>query len=235
VFAVTVKEIAAPGDAVIDDEFAKSLGLESLDKLKEAVKEQIGREDNAASRRKVKRVLLDRLDEAYTFDLPPSLVEQEFAIIWQNIQSDMERAGRTFADEGTTEEAAKADYQKIANRRVRLGLLLAEIGEKNQVQVTDEEVNRALIERVRQFPGQERQVFEFYRKNQQAMAELRAPLFEEKVVDYILELATVSEKEVSREALFKEEDEADAPAEAKTEEKPKKKATKKAAAEPASE
>jgi trigger factor len=220
VFAVTVKLVSAPGSVTVDDAFAKTLGMESLDKLKDAIRDQIGRDYNMVSRAKVKRKLLDALDSSYTFELPPTLVDQEFEIVWRNVTNEMQQNGKSFADEDTTEEAAKADYRKIAERRVRLGLLLAEVGEKAQVQITDEEVNRALIERVRQFPGQERQVYDFYRNNPNMLAELRAPLFEEKVVDYILELANVTEKTVDKATLTATDEAEEAPA-AKTK-KPKK-------------
>jgi trigger factor len=145
---------------------------------------------------------LDALDERHKFDLPPALIEQEFDNIWKTVQNDLETQGRTFADEDTTEEKAKEEYRKLAERRVRLGLVLAEIGEKNQIKVTDEEVSRAVVERARQFPGQEQQIWDYYRQNQQALASLRAPIFEEKVVDYLLELASVNDKETTREELF---------------------------------
>jgi trigger factor len=205
-FAVTAKSVQAPGSVEVNDEFAKSLGLESLAQLKEAIRGRLQNEHQAASRRKVKRVLLDALDARHQFELPPSLVEEEFENVWNTITGDLKTQKRSFEDEGTTEEAARAEYRKLAERRVRLGLVIAEIGDKNQIKVTDEEVSRAVVERARQFPGQEQQVWEYYRKNAQAVASLRAPLFEEKVVDYLLELATVSDKEVSREALFKEDE-----------------------------
>ncbi len=205
-FEVTAKAVHAPGTVALDDAFAKTLGLESLDKLKEAVKGRLQQEHNAATRRKVKRSLLDALDGLHQFELPPSLIEEEFANVWRTVETDLANANRTFADEGTSEEEAKAEYRKLAERRVRLGLVLAEIGEKNKIQVNDEELSRAAVERARQFPGQEQQVWNYYRKNPQALASLRAPIFEEKVVDYLLELASVSEKEVSREELFKEEE-----------------------------
>ncbi len=208
-FDVVVKEVAAPGTATIDDEFAKGLGLESLDKLKEILRGQIESQYGAMTRQKIKRQLLDKLDEHYSFDLPEKLVETEFDGVWQQVQADMERNGKSFEDEDTTEEAAKADYRKIAERRVRLGLVLSEIGEKNSIEVTEDEVKKALYDRVRQFPGQEQQVFEFYQKNQQALASLRAPIYEEKVVDYILELAKVTDKTVSKEELMAEEGEDD--------------------------
>ncbi|GGF56171.1 trigger factor [Azorhizobium oxalatiphilum] len=206
-FAVTAKGIEAPGDLAIDDEFAKTLGLESLDKLKENVRERISKEHEGATRQRVKRQLLDALDAGHKFDVPPTLVEQEFEGVWNQVQQDLTQQNRTFADEGTTEEDARAEYQKIAERRVRLGLVLAEIGERNNIQVSDDEVTRAVVERARQFPGQEQQVWDYYRRNAQAMASLRAPLFEEKVVDFLLELANVTEKQVSREELYKEDEE----------------------------
>jgi trigger factor len=202
-FDVTAKSIEAPREVTIDDEFAKSLGMESLDKLKEAVKDRIKREHDGASRAKLKRALLDALDEKHKFEVSPSLLEQEFENLWKTAQDELKNQGRTFADEGTTEDAAREDYRKIADRRVRLGLVLAEIGEKNNIKVTDEEVNRAFSERLRQFPGQEQRIYEYYKSNPEALANLRAPIFEEKVVDFILELAKVSEKSVSREELYR--------------------------------
>jgi trigger factor len=206
VFEVTAKSIEAPGEVTIDDAFAKSLGLETLDKLKDAIKDRLTREHAAASRQKLKRVLLDRLDELHKFDAPPTMVEDEFNNVWKTVLSDLESSGKSFADEGTTEEKAKAEYRAIADRRVRLGLVLAEIGEKNNIKVNDEELSRAAADRARQFPGQEQQVWEYYRKNPQALASLRAPIYEEKVVDFIVELASVTDKPVSRDELFREEE-----------------------------
>jgi trigger factor len=205
-FAVTAKSVEAPGTVKADDDFAKSLGLDSLDKLKDAVKQRIAQEHTAVSRRKLKRVLLDELDRTHKFEPPPTLVEDEFERVWKTVVDELESEKKTFADENTTEEAAKAEYRAIAERRVRLGLLLAEIGEKNKIAVSEEELNRSLMERVRQFTGQEQQVWDYYRQNPQALAELRAPLFEEKVVDFLVELATVTDSKVSREELFKEEE-----------------------------
>ncbi|MCO5092962.1 trigger factor [Bosea sp. (in: a-proteobacteria)] len=222
-FEVTVTDVQGPDAVKIDDELAKSFGMESLDKLKEAVREQIGRDFTVQSRRKLKKGLLDALDGKYAFDLPPTLVEQEFASVWSQVEADMKQANKTFADEDTTEDAARADYRRIAERRVRLGLVLAEIGEQAKVQISDEEVTQALIERARQFPGQEKQVWEFYRKNPQALAEIRAPIFEEKVVDHLLGQVKVADETVSREALFADDEAEDA-----TEAKPKKAAGKKA-------
>ncbi|CAM5767049.1 trigger factor [Labrys miyagiensis] len=227
-FDVKVKAVQAAGELVIDDELAKSVGLELLDKLKEVIKTSIENEYASVSRSKVKRQLLDALDAKYSFDLPPTLFQQEFDNVWLQVEREMAQSGRTFEQENTTEEAAKEDYRKIAARRVRLGLVLAEIGESNKIQVTEEEATRAVIERARQFPGQERQIWEFYTKNPQAIAELRAPIFEDKVVDYILGQADVTEDKVSKEELFKEDDEEATPA-AAAEEKPAKAKKTKAA------
>ncbi len=209
-FAVTVKAIEKPGDRAIDDEFAKMVGFEDLAKLKAAVSDRLKSEYAAASRRKVKRSLLDALDEKHAFDLPQTLVDQEFESVWRQVSQDLESRGKTFTDEETTEEKAREEYRAIAERRVRLGLVLAEIGEKAQIKVSDEEVSRAVVERARQFPGQEQQVWDYYRKTPQALASLRAPIFEEKVVDYILELADVTEKTVSKDDLFKDNEDEEA-------------------------
>jgi trigger factor len=205
-FAVTAKNIAAPGAIGIDDEFAKGFGFESLDKLKEAVRANMAGEYAKATRDKLKRALLDVLDERYTFDLPEGLVSQEFNNIWQQVLAEQKSAGKTFADEGTTEEAAQAEYRQIAARRVRLGLVLAEVGEKAGVKVPDEEVSQALIARARQYPGQEKQVWEFYRKYPERLGEIRAPLFEEKVVDHIIAQAQISERTVDKEELFRNDE-----------------------------
>jgi trigger factor len=205
-FAVTVKSVDTPGAVTIDDALAKQLGMESLAKLKEAVKGRLAQDHAAASRRRLKRALLDALDERHKFDLPPTLVDQEFTNVWQAVESDLKAQGRTLADEGTTEDKAKEEYRKIAERRVRLGLVIAEIGEKNAIKVTDDEVTRAVVERARQFPGQEQRVWDYYRNDPNALASLRAPIFEEKVVDFLVELVKVNDKKVTREELYKEDE-----------------------------
>jgi len=205
-FETTATLIEAPGETVIDDEFAKTLGLESLDKLKEAVRERMKAEYAALSRQRVKRKLLDRLDEAHRFDPPPSLVEDEFKLMWDSIKAEMASTGKSFADEDTTEDKAMEDYRRIADRRVRLGLVLSEIGEKNAITVTDDEVSRAVVERARQMPGREKEVWDFYRSNPQALAQLRAPIYEDKVVDFLLELAKVTDKPVGRDELLKDDE-----------------------------
>ena len=187
-------------------------GLKQLEVLLrpiyEALKERIAVEHVGMSRQKIKRELLDELDARHKFEPPPSLVEDEFDRVWKSVQGEMENEKKTFADEGTTEDKAKAEYRAIAERRVRLGLVLAEIGEKNTITVTDEELNRALTEQARRFAGQEQRVWDYYRQNPQAVAALRAPIYEEKVVDFLLELADVTQKKVSRDELYKEDDSA---------------------------
>ena len=209
-FVVTAKSIETPGEVTLDDAFAKSLGLESLAKLRDAVKDRLTREHAGASRQKLKRALLDELDKRHKFEPPPSLVEEEFDRVWKSVLQEMEKEQKTFTDENSTEETAKAEYRAISERRVRLGLVLAEIGEKNKITVTEDELTRAVTEQARQFPGQEQRVWDYYRQNPQAVAGIRAPIYEEKVVDFLLELAEVTEKKVPREDLYKEDDESTA-------------------------
>jgi len=202
VFKVTVKEVKAPEETKIDDELAKKLGLDSLATLKERVREQLADDYKAASRMHLKRRILDALDNAHDFPLPPAMVEHEFTNIWAQVEDELKREGKTAADEGKTEDELKAEYRKIAERRVRLGLVLGKLGEQNGITIAGDEVQRAIMARARQFPGQEQQVFQFYAKNPQAQAEIRAPLFEDKVVDFIAELATVNDRKVDKETLF---------------------------------
>ncbi len=206
-FDVTVKEIEGGGEAKVDEDLAKAFGMESLDKLKDGVRGAISRDFEAQSRRRLKKELLDALDTKYGFELPPGLVEQEFAAVWSQVEADLKNSGRTFADEETTEEEARAEYRRIAERRVRLGLVLAQVGASADIKVTDEEVDRALVERVRQYPGQERQVWDYFQKNPAAKAELRAPILEEKTVDHLLGRVNVVDEPTSKEALFRDEDE----------------------------
>jgi trigger factor len=205
-FDVTAKAVEAPGTVTMDDAFAKSLGVDSLDKLKEAVKARLQQEHAALSRQRVKRQLLDKLDSMHKFAVPPTLVEDEFKSVWSAVEGDLKAQGRTFADEDTTEEKARAEYRAIAERRVRLGLVLAEIGERNKLTVPDEEVSRAIVERARQVPGREQEIWDYYRKNPAAVAAIRAPIFEEKVVDFLLELASVTDKPIAREELLKDDE-----------------------------
>jgi trigger factor len=205
-FEVTVKAIDTPGTVTIDEDFAKSLGVESLAKVRETLKARLTQEHAAQSRQKLKRKLLDQLDQLHKFAGPPTLIAEEFKNVWTVVENDLKQQGRTFADEGTTEEKAREEYQAIAERRVRLGLVLAEIGERNAIQVSDDELSREIVERTRQFPGREQEIWDYYRKNPSALASVRAPLFEEKVVDFILELAKVTDKPVAREELYQEDE-----------------------------
>ncbi|MCP5412593.1 MAG: trigger factor [Alphaproteobacteria bacterium] len=202
VFAVTVKEVKAPEETRIDDELAKKLGLDDLATLKDRVRDQLKNDYTQASRMHLKRRILDALDNVHDFPLPPAMVDHEFANIWAQVEDELKREGKTAADEGKTEDELKAEYRKIAERRVRLGLVLGKLGEQNSISIAPDEVQRAIMARARQFPGQEQQVFQYYANNAQAQAEIRAPLFEEKVVDFIAELAQVTEKKVDRETLF---------------------------------
>jgi trigger factor len=208
-FDVSVKEVSEPGELALDDEFAKRLGLESIGKLRETIRQQAESEYRQATRQLVKRQMLDQLDAMHTFPLPENLVDQEFENIWKQVMHDMEHHGKSFESEDTSEEEARGDYRRIAERRVRLGLVLAKIGEAAQINVTDEELQGALYNQARRFRGQERQVFEYYKKNPDALQALRAPIFEEKVVDYVLEFADVTDKSVTKEELqaLAEEDE----------------------------
>ncbi|WP_062229280.1 trigger factor [Aureimonas frigidaquae] len=212
VFDVTVKAVAAPGALELDDEMAKKLGLESIDKLREIVRGQIESQFGTMTRQKVKRQLLDALDGEYDFPLPEKLVEAEFDNIWTQVSRELEQSGKTFEDEDTTEEKARADYRKLAERRVRLGLVLSEIGEKAGVTISDEELQRALFEQVRQYPGQEQQVYDYFRKTPEAIQSLRAPIYEEKVVDHLLATVAVTDKTVTREELMKEDEDESAAA-----------------------
>lgn len=206
VFEVKVKEVKAPAEVKVDDEFAKRFGIESLEKLREALTEQMKSDFARMSRQHLKRAMLDKLDELHDFELPPTMVEQEFNQIWHQFEHELQHQNKTLADLDEPEEEVRAEYRKIAERRVRLGLVLAEVGEKNSITVTEQELNQALAERARQFPGQERQLYQFFQQNPQAIQELRAPIFEDKVVDFIAELATVTDKVVSREELFTDPD-----------------------------
>lgn len=190
----------------LDDELAKRFGLESMEKLREALAEQMKGEYARMSRQHLKRAMLDKLDELHDFELPPTMVEQEFNQIWHQFEHELQHQNKTAADLDEPEEEVRAEYRKIAERRVRLGLLLAEVGDKNSISVTDQELNQALAERARQFPGQERQLYQYYQQNPQAVQELRAPIFEDKVVDFIAELADVQDKVVSRDELFTDPD-----------------------------
>jgi trigger factor len=205
-FETKVKEVRAPVDAPADDAFAERLGIENLEKLKELVKGNLEEQYAGASRFKLKRALLDVLDEKHDFPLPPKMVEAEFASIWNQVQQDKEAGQLPPEDLEKTEEQLTKEYRKIAERRVRLGLVLAEIGRANNVQVTDQELNAAILAEARKYGPQAQEVFNLLRENQNAQAQLRAPIFEDKVVDLIVSKAKVKDKKVSKDELLKEDD-----------------------------
>ncbi len=231
VFEVKVKEVRAPKAAAVDDELAKSVGLESLDALKTAIRDEIARELDGVSRMKLKRALLDALSAGHDFPVPPGMLDGEFEAIWKQVEADKEAGRQDAADAGKSEDELKAEYRTLAERRVRLGLLLAEVGRANEINVTQEDLNRGIMMEARRYPGQEHLVLQYYQKNQEALESLRAPLYEEKVVDFILELAKITDKEVSVEDLRKDPDEASADGEAAPAKPKKKAAAKKKAAE----
>jgi trigger factor len=202
VFGVKVKDVAAPVQAKRDDEFAKSLGLESLAKLEDAIRQEQQKQLDQASRNKLKKSLLDALDERHSFELPPSLVQTEFDSIWRGAMRQLEQSGGSFESEGTTEEEARAEYLGLAERRVRLGLILSEIGNENQIRISEDELRRAMIDRARLFPGRERMVMDYYTKSRDRLNELRAPVYEEKVINFALELVKIEEKPVTSAALL---------------------------------
>ncbi|MBX9460851.1 MAG: trigger factor [Brevundimonas sp.] len=206
-FDVTVKAIKAEAPAVVDEDFAKRIGLESLDKLKELLRDNLNQQYKGAARFKLKRALLDELDKAHDFPLPPKMVEAEFDGIWGQVQADKEAGRLPEEDAKKSEKKLKEEYRKIAERRVRLGLVLAEIGRANNVQVTDQELNNAIMNEARNYPGQERQVLDFYRQNPNAAAQMRAPIYEEKVCDLIFDQAKVTDAKITKEELLKEDDE----------------------------
>lgn len=208
VFEIDVKELRRSVMPSLDDELAKSFGMESLDKLKESVADRIKKEYGEMSRQRIKRQLLDKLAETHSFPVPEGMVDIEFEGIWNRVQEEI-KAGHAPEEAAKPEEELKAEYRSISERRVRLGLLLSEIGRRNSIDVTQEEMNRALVAEVRRYPGQEREVFDFYKKHPQALDNLRAPIFEDKVVDFVLELAKVTERAVSFEELMRDPDEDD--------------------------
>lgn len=231
VFEVKIKEIRIPVKAEIDEDMAKGMGFDDVNALKDAVHQQIQGEFDKFSRMKIKRALLDIMDEQNKFDVPTGMIEMEYEAISKQMKAEQQQAGEE--DSKISEEDEK-ELREIAERRVRLGLILAEIGNKNNIAVSEQELRNAVISESRKYPGQEREVFDFFQKNPQALESLKAPLFEEKVVDFVLELAEVTDKEVDPDALTSEEDDKDAKDEKKEEKKkPAKKSEKKSDKKPA--
>ncbi|MGZ3305176.1 MAG: trigger factor [Asticcacaulis sp.] len=206
-FETTVQDILSPAEGEANDDLAKSLGLESLEQLRGILKTQLEQQYKQAARFKMKRQLLDILDGKHDFELPKRMLDAEFQGIWQQVQQDKAAGELAPEDAAKSEEDLRGEYMKIAERRVRLGLVLAEIGTRQNVQVTDQEVSQAIMQEARNYPGQERQVFEFYTKNQAAAAQIRAPIYEEKVCDLIFTMAKVTDQPITKEELLKEDDE----------------------------
>src|SRR5690606_16917315 len=197
VFSVEIKELRERLPAKVDDELAKAVGLDSLEALRADVRRQIETDYAAVSRTRLKRQLLDKLAEQHDFTVPPGLVEAEFEGIWKQIEADKAQGRLDPEDEGKSEEELKSEYRAIAERRVKLGLLLSEVGRINNIQISNDELSRAVMNEARRYPGQERQVVEFYQKSPEALGQLRAPLYEEKVVDFIVELAKGTDRVVT--------------------------------------
>ena len=236
VFAVEVKEVREPKAVEINDEFAKSLGEESLDKLKEAIASRIKSDYESASRMKIKRQLLDILDKEYSFEVPQSLVDAEYKAIIDQYEQAKKYNQLDESEKAKSEDEIKKEYKEIAVRRVKLGLLLSEIGQEAKVTIKPEDINAAIMNEAKKYPGQEKMVFDYYLKNKQAVEALKAPVFEEKIVDHIIANSNVTDKTVSVEELYNFNDEAkpakkQAKKETKAEAKeaPKAKESKKAA------
>ena len=233
-FEVALKELRERQPVPVDETLAKDVGAENLEALRAAIRGQVEEEYKGLARARMKRRLLDQLADGHRFDVPPGMVEGEFAEIWRQVDADREGGRLDPEDAAKSEDDLKRDYREIAERRVRLGLLLSEVGRRNNLQVSAEEVNRAVMSRAAGFPGQERQVFEFYQKNADALARVRAPLYEDKVVDFILELANMSERKVTPaelESEFASATETEESAEASPKKPAKKRGQKKATAQ----
>lgn len=209
-FMVTVKEIKAPVAFTLDEEWAQSLGFDTLVEVQETFQKRFAEEYRGISRARIKRELLDRLAEGYPFDVPQGMVDLEFEAIWKQITDEMQTAGKGFEDAGKSEDELKVEYRAIAERRVRLGLLLADIGSKNEIKVEGEELQQAVMREAMRYTGQERKVLEFFKSNPAALEQLRAPIFEDKVCDFIFTRAQVTERQVTPEELMKDPDEDEA-------------------------
>ena len=210
VFTVTVHEIKAPVPYTLDDAWAEALGFENLAEVKETFEKRFADDYRNLSRARLKRALLDRLAADHVFPVPQGMVDLEFDAIWSQLTGEMQRTGGSFGEGDQSEEALRAEYRKIAERRVRLGLVLSDIGNRNGVRVENEELQQAVLREAMRFPGDRRQFFEFVRNNQAALEQIRAPLFEDKVCDFIFGQANVTEQPVTVEELIKDPDEAEA-------------------------
>ena len=203
VFDVEVKELRQPRTVVLNDELAKEMGFPSLDKLRERVSDDIGADYTRISRSVIKRALMDKLADAYTFEVPQSLLAAEFEGIWKQVEEAKTRGDLPEEDKKKTDQDLRDEYHKIAERRIRLGLLLAEVATLNKIDITSNELRNALMAEARRYPGQEKAVFDYYTQTQGAMECIRAPLLEEKVIDYIIGKAQLTEKSLTPDELLK--------------------------------
>ena len=203
-FEVIIKDILEAEKAKINDELASRMGLPDLKALKEAIKSQIEINYKNTSRNRIKRDLLDKLSKQYSFEIPKSMLENENKVIWDRFLEDKKAGVIDAADKGKKDSVLKKEYSEIAERRVRLGLLLAEIGDENKITVTDDEIKNAVMQEARKYPGEENKVIEFYQKNPEAANAVRAPIFEEKVVDHIISKCTIKDIKVSVDKLFED-------------------------------
>ncbi len=218
VFEVTVHEVCKPKVAEINDAFAERFGLENLKELKEAVQGQIEKEFAEASLMKVKRNILDEFDKLHSFELPESMVKAEYQNMWHQLEQELAQQGKKMEDYTAEEKKTwEKEYSELADRRVKLGIVLSEIGYRNKVEISEEEMQKAMHQKLREYPGQEQQVMEYFKNSPEARMQLRAPLFEDKVIALVMEKVNLIDKQQSREELF-----------AEAEEKPKKKTTSKA-------
>ena len=220
VFDCTLKALHEPENLPVDDDLAKMYGLENLDELSVRVREGLQLEYGRVARSRMKRTLLDKLADAHDFAVPVAMADQEFDQIWHQLEHAREHGQLDAEDADKSEEELRTEYRAIAERRVRLGLILSEVGRRNELAVSPEELNQAIMEEARRYPGETQRVIEYYRDNQQARGSLQAPIFEDKVVEYIIELAQVKDRQVSSqeligvpEAAAVESDENNAPAE----------------------
>ena len=232
-FSVDVKEIRELAEIDVDDAFAESLGLPDLKSLSDAIRTRLEQDYSSFSRNRLKRKLLDELNDAHDFEIPPGMVDAEFDAIWQQLEDARKRENLDADDMDKTDDELREEYRGIAERRVRLGVLLSEVGRLNNIEVTQEEVNRAIVQEAQRAREKQREVMEYLQNNAEAQAQLRAPLFEDKVIDFILEMASITDRDSTVAELMRdpdEEAEKPAPAKAKTASKRKKPATKKSSA-----
>jgi trigger factor len=201
-FDVEIKKVSTSEEAKVNDDLAKSLGMEDLKSLKENVKERIKQDFDSASRMKLKDSLLEALEKKHDFELPQGMVDQEFDQMWQQLEHQLEHQKKKIKDLDLSEKEIKKNYKEISEKRVCTGLLIAEIGQKNNIQLDDNDINKALQAEMQKYPGQEKEILDYYQKNPDAIRQLSAPLFEDKVIDFVLEKVTLKDVKVSREDLF---------------------------------